>query len=294
MKTFSNVANQCHLVPPWADEKLVLHKLGVHPDSVARFSPPCEGGVRGGGPGGTRAWYAVPGRLDPAESPPRPKVLVMPCSPPLPFARGGKGSLARAVIRSRATKTRVSKPSLQHGQHQLFISPVPPHRSDPRWAKPRSETPEPIAHDLADGDCTNPFRTRVLNRFWAWRSGMKTFSNVANQCHLVPPHRSDPRWAKPAQRRPSRSPTPSPIVPDVRCRAGKARNEGVSADARSERGSDPSSARRRGGLAGIDSSADSWGSQSTWMRCELDRVTGPSRRVGVSSVSATRQHRLLA
>ena len=34
-----------------------------------RLSPPCEGGVRGGGPGGTRAWYAVPGRLDPAESP---------------------------------------------------------------------------------------------------------------------------------------------------------------------------------------------------------------------------------
>jgi len=89
------------------------------------FSPPCEGGVRGGGPGGTRAWYAVPGRLDPAELPPRPRVLVMPCSPPLtpPFARGGKGSLARAVIRSRATKTRVSKPSLEHGQPQLFTGP---------------------------------------------------------------------------------------------------------------------------------------------------------------------------
>jgi hypothetical protein len=40
-----------------------------------------------------------------------------------PFARGGKGSLARDVIPSRATKTRVSKPSLQLGQHQLFTGP---------------------------------------------------------------------------------------------------------------------------------------------------------------------------
>jgi hypothetical protein len=64
---------------------------------------------------------------------------------------------------------------------------VPCPRSDPRRAKPRSETPEPIAQNLADGDCTNPFRDRVLNRFWTWRSGMKTFSNVAwfnNACDL--------------------------------------------------------------------------------------------------------------
>src|SRR5271157_6186262 len=33
---------------PPAGEKLVLHKLRFHPDSVAPFSPPCEGGVRGG------------------------------------------------------------------------------------------------------------------------------------------------------------------------------------------------------------------------------------------------------
>jgi hypothetical protein len=46
----------------------------------------------------------------------------------------------------------------------------------------RSETPEPIAN----GDCTYPFGDRVLNRFRAWRSGMKTFSKVANQCHFVP------------------------------------------------------------------------------------------------------------
>ena len=55
-----------------------------------RVSPPCEGGVRGGGPGGTLAWCAVRVRLEtagaPAEgkaSPLRSKVLVMPCSPPL-------------------------------------------------------------------------------------------------------------------------------------------------------------------------------------------------------------------
>jgi hypothetical protein len=59
----------------------------------------------------------------------------------------------------------------------------PAGRKSTTRAKTRSETSEPIAHDLADGDCTNPFGERVLNRFRAWRSGMKTFSNVANQCH---------------------------------------------------------------------------------------------------------------
>ena len=42
-------------------------------------------------------------------------------------ARGGKGSLARDVIPSRATKTRVSKPPLQLGQDQLCS--MPPRRS---------------------------------------------------------------------------------------------------------------------------------------------------------------------
>jgi dipeptidyl aminopeptidase/acylaminoacyl peptidase len=64
------------------------------PISLRAFSPPCEGGVGGGvgggGPGATSAWYAVPGRLDPAETLPRQKVLVMPCSPPLtPPSQGG-------------------------------------------------------------------------------------------------------------------------------------------------------------------------------------------------------------
>jgi hypothetical protein len=41
-------------------------------------------------------------------------------------------------------------------------------------------------HDVADRDCTNPFREWILNHFLAWRSAMKAFSNAANQCRLVP------------------------------------------------------------------------------------------------------------
>ena len=48
--------------------------------------------------------------------------ITAPCPP---FARGGKGSVARDVVRSRATRTRVSKPPFQYGQHQLFIDPPP-------------------------------------------------------------------------------------------------------------------------------------------------------------------------
>ncbi len=40
-----------------------------------------------------------------------------------PFARWGKGWVARAVVRSRATKKGVSKPS-QYGQHQPFTAPA--------------------------------------------------------------------------------------------------------------------------------------------------------------------------
>src|SRR5208337_4570356 len=47
------------------------------------------------------------------------------------FARGGKGSLARDVIPSRATKTRVSKPSLQLGHDQLCSMQVARSRVRP-------------------------------------------------------------------------------------------------------------------------------------------------------------------
>src|SRR5271157_1763394 len=57
-----------------------------------------------------------------------------PASPPLPpLRKGGKGIVAplrrgkallpHDVTPSRATKTRDSKPSLQYGQHRLFITP---------------------------------------------------------------------------------------------------------------------------------------------------------------------------
>src|SRR5208337_4809438 len=118
---------------PWAGEKLVLHKLRFHPGFVALFSPPCEGGVRGGGPGTTshrRFPRSLP--LSPVASLSRGEKnrsgpSRLPHHPPYPpFARGGKGSLARDVLPSRATKTRVSKSSLQPSQHQLFTGPGRP------------------------------------------------------------------------------------------------------------------------------------------------------------------------
>ncbi len=73
---------------------MVLHKLSVHPDSVGGF-PPLRRGVRGA--------PAEPGLVcgstaaDPAEFPARPRLLVMPCPPPLtPLRKGGKG-----IARSR-------------------------------------------------------------------------------------------------------------------------------------------------------------------------------------------------
>ena len=112
----------------WAGAKLVLHKLRFHPDFVTPFSPPCKGGgVRGVVPARpvTRSSHAL--SLSVLSHPSREARRIVldfqgPASPPPdpPFARGGKGSLARDVIPSRATKTRVSKPSLQLGQHQLF------------------------------------------------------------------------------------------------------------------------------------------------------------------------------
>ena len=55
----------------------VADPKGLEVSSSSQFrcvSPPCKGGVRGGGPGGTRAWYAVPGRLDLRGHPPKGRV----------------------------------------------------------------------------------------------------------------------------------------------------------------------------------------------------------------------------
>ena len=51
------------------------------------------------------------------------KSRTTPPTPPSQGGGGGKGSLARDVLPSRATKTRVSKSSLQLSQHQLFTGP---------------------------------------------------------------------------------------------------------------------------------------------------------------------------
>src|SRR5271157_924363 len=143
----------------WAGEKLVLHKLRFHPGFAAPFSPPCEGGLRGGGPGTTSHKvfpHSLP--LSPFASLSRgeknrfrfPRLPHHPPYPPFarggfngaPFARGGKGSLARDVVPSRATKTRVSKPSLQLGQHQLLTGPSQGSRSIGR-SPGRQSSPEP-------------------------------------------------------------------------------------------------------------------------------------------------------
>src|SRR5271157_940432 len=90
-------------------------------------------GVRGGGPGTTSHKvfpHSLP--LGPFASLSRGdknrfRFPRLPHHPPLPpLARGGKGSLARDVIPSRATETRVSKSSLQLSQHQLFTGPASP------------------------------------------------------------------------------------------------------------------------------------------------------------------------
>jgi len=43
-----------------------------------------------------------------------------------------------------------------------------------RWLWPYRFATGEIAHAVADGDCTDPFRSWVLNRFWPWRSVMRT------------------------------------------------------------------------------------------------------------------------
>src|SRR5262249_2953144 len=98
----------------WAGDKLVLHKVRVPPDLVAPRFPPLR---RGGSPG-TSSHQVFPSalRFESRGSRPTP--------PGPPFARGGKGSLARAALRGCATPIRVSKLSLPYGQHHPFTSPA--------------------------------------------------------------------------------------------------------------------------------------------------------------------------
>ena len=120
------------LVKSWSCKSFAFMPISLH-----CFPPPCEGGVRGGGPG-TTSHKVFPRSLpySPFASLSRgeknrsrcPRLPQHPPYPPFarggfngaPFARGGKGSLAGDVIPSRATKTRVSKSSLQLGHRRLF------------------------------------------------------------------------------------------------------------------------------------------------------------------------------
>src|SRR5208337_53511 len=122
----------------WAIEKSVLHKLRFPHDFVARFSLCCEGGspffppLRRGGRGGgygTTSHTRFPRSLllSPFASLSRgeknwSRPSRIPHHPPYPpFARGGKG-IACDVVSARAPKTRGSKPSLQLGEHPLYIT----------------------------------------------------------------------------------------------------------------------------------------------------------------------------
>jgi hypothetical protein len=99
------------------------------PISLCHFPPLAKGGLGGVVPArpvttASHALYLSVLSHPSSEARRSFSISKAPSSPPLPpFARGGKGSLARNVIPSRATKTRVSKPSLQLGQHPLFTDP---------------------------------------------------------------------------------------------------------------------------------------------------------------------------
>ena len=114
----------------WAGEKLVLHKLRFHPDFVAPFSPPCEGGVRGGWSRHDQS-QGLP-MLSPSQSFRIPlarrevsfPISKAPASPPLPpLRKGGKGiarSRRRSIARNKNTR----------------LETVPPARSTPTFHRP--------------------------------------------------------------------------------------------------------------------------------------------------------------
>jgi len=110
-----------------AGEKLVLHKLRFHPDFVAPFSPPCEGGVRGVVPARpvTRSSHAL--SLSVVSHPSRVARRIVfdfqgsritPPAPPL--RKGGKGiarSRRHSIARNKNTR----------------LETIPPARSTPTF-----------------------------------------------------------------------------------------------------------------------------------------------------------------
>jgi hypothetical protein len=131
----------------WSGEKLALHKLGVHPVSVARFFPPCEGVVRGGEhgitssfgrrfEGGGQSITSTLRRGGNSAGSSRPvtayQALVAPGPPRAPPSQGGeKRSLAGAVV-DRATQNHAPRNRPWSSGHTNYL---PPHTGlSRRWA----------------------------------------------------------------------------------------------------------------------------------------------------------------
>ena len=105
-----------------AGEKLVLHKLRLHPDFVAPFSPPCEGGGLGGVVPArpvTRSSHAL--FLSVLSHPSREARRIVfdfqgsRITPPTPPSQGGgKGSLSRrhSIARNKNTRLEIVPPTL--------------------------------------------------------------------------------------------------------------------------------------------------------------------------------------
>src|SRR5208337_2867466 len=176
----------------WAIEKSVLHKLRFPHDFVAPFSLCCEGGspffppLRRGGRGGgygTTSHTRFPRSLllSPFASLSRgeknwSRPSRIPHHPPYPpFARGGKG-IACDVVSARAPKTRGSKPSLQLGEHPLYITRQWRLRFSDS-ASLRSSGKEPLADGRAARAWPSPGR---------WRSsGMRPFREPRSDARVL-------------------------------------------------------------------------------------------------------------
>lgn len=94
---------------PHPAREIFAGETGITP-RANRLSPPCEGGVSGGGPGATARLAAV---LNPGAPPPPRTVPATSTLPTPPFARGGNYPRSRRDSRPR----------------WAFFSPLPPHTS---------------------------------------------------------------------------------------------------------------------------------------------------------------------